>query len=106
MDNKIEGDIRMKVREVLQIKTTMNDLKESIKKRKNWSAPGLDGIQNFWWKKFSSTWQPMLNAMNEWLNDPETLPNWLLNGKTVLIPKTNGLGNVEDFRPITCLNTV
>ena len=104
--NKIEGDIRMKVTEVLEIKITMNDLKESIKKRKNWSAPGLDGIQNFWWKKFSSTWQPMLNAMNEWLNDPETLPNWLLNGKTVLIPKTNRLDNVEDFRPITCLNTV
>ena len=48
----------------------------------------------------------MLNAMNEWLNDPETLPNWLLNGKTVLIPKTNRLDIVENFRVITYLNTV
>ena len=26
-------------------------LYETIKKRKNWSGPGIDGIQNFWWKK-------------------------------------------------------
>ena len=103
---KIKEEIKLKVREVLEIEITINDLEKTIKKRKNWSAPGLDGIQNFWWKRFNSTWQPMLSAMNDWLDEPELLPSWLLNGKTVLIPKTNRLDKVEDFRPITCLNTV
>ena len=29
-------------------------LKE-INKRKNWTAPGIDGVQNFWWKKLVVT---------------------------------------------------
>ena len=48
----------------------------------------------------------MLNAMKEWLNDPEKLSDWLLLGRTVLIPKTENVDKVEEYRPITCLNTV
>lgn len=31
---------------------TREDLAKLVKRRKNWSAPGIDVIQNYWWKKF------------------------------------------------------
>ena len=104
--DQIKEEIRGQVIDAQEMEKTIEDLEKIIKKRKNWSAPGLDGIQNFWWKRFSSTWEPMLNAMKEWLNDPEKLSDWLLLGRTVLIPKTERVDKVEEYRPITCLNTV
>ena len=29
-------------------------------KRKIWSAPGIAGIPNFWWKRLSGTWQALV----------------------------------------------
>ena len=104
--DQIKEEIRGQVIDTQEMELTLEDLEKIIKKRKNWSAPGLDGIHNFWLKRFSSTWEPMLNAMKEWLNDPEKLSDWLLLGRTVLIPKTERVDKVEEYRPITCLNTV
>ena len=103
---KMEEEIRTRVREPLIMELTLDELRKTIKKRKNWSAPGLDGIQNFWWKKFNSTWEPMLYAMKKWLSDAVNISDWVLIGRTVLLPKTKRLDKVEEFRPITCLNTI
>ena len=62
---KMEEEIRTRVREPLIMELTLDELRKTIKKRKNWSAPGLDGIQNFWWKRFNSTWEPMLYAIKK-----------------------------------------
>ena len=32
-------------------------------------------------------------------------PDWLVRGRTVLIPKEGWVGGPDQFRPITCLNT-
>ena len=44
--------IRAKVIRVEELTITEEKLYKIIRKRKKWSAPGLHGIQNFWWKKF------------------------------------------------------
>ena len=31
---------------------TNEQLKDVVTKRKHWTAPGIDGTLNFWWKKF------------------------------------------------------
>ena len=36
----------------------------------------------------------------------EEIPEWLVHGRTVLIPKEGCEGKPEQFRPITCLNTL
>ena len=33
------------------------------------------------------------------------IPQWWPAGRTVLIPKTKEVGDVKNYRPITCLNT-
>ena len=77
-----------------------------LKKRKNWSAPGIDGIQNFWWKKFSATWPYLKKFFDSFTIDCSNISDWLTIGRTVLLSKSNKLDCVSDYRPITCLNTV
>ena len=102
---EIESRLKAKVHNVRIFNITEIELGNIIKKRKNWSAPGIDGIQNFWWKKFKSVWRPLCMAMNRWINEPHTIPEWMALGRTVLLPKTEDLTKEKDYRPITCLNT-
>jgi hypothetical protein len=81
------------------------EFKEVLGKRKNWTAPGIDGIQNFWWKKLEATWQPLCVAMQKWIQNNNLIPEWIPSGRTVLIPKTQDLSLAKNYRPITCLNT-
>ena len=101
----IEDKIRAKVHDVDEFKVTEAGIKRVIGKRKNWTAPGIDGIENFWWKTFKASWRPLCAAMNHWVEDQASIPQWLTLGRTVLLPKTKDLTSEKDYRPITCLNT-
>ena len=37
--------------------------------------------------------------------DPNSIPTWLVKGRTVLIPKEGCQGQPKQYQPITCLNT-
>ena len=43
--------------------------------------------------------------MQEWIDNNDTIPDWIVLGRTVLILKTKNLSSEKDYRPITCLNT-
>ena len=60
----VANKIKDKLMQVEEITVKRGKLQHLLKKRKNWSAPGIDGIQNFWWKKLTSTWRPLTNTMN------------------------------------------
>ena len=51
---KVKAELNEKARIVTQFEITEERLKREIRKRKNWTAPGIDGIQNYWWKKFTA----------------------------------------------------
>ena len=40
------------------------------------------------------------------MEQPEEIPTWLTQGRTVLLPKTEDVSNLKNYRPIICLNTV
>ena len=52
--NTVAKKIREKVKNVQEFTITEKNFYDIVKKRKNWSAPGIDGIQNFWWKKLKN----------------------------------------------------
>ena len=101
----VANKIKYKVTQVEEMTVEMKKLQHILKKRKNWSAPGIDGIQNFWWKKLTSTWRPLTNTIKCWIYRPELIPTWITHGRTVLIPKSEELLDEKNFRLITCLNT-
>ena len=105
MGGKIKESMKDKIRHVEELQTTEQELLKPIKKRKNWSAPGTDGISNFWWKTMRLTWGKLAAIIQAWIEDPNKVPKWLTLGRTVLIPKTEDLSSEKDYRPITCRNT-
>ena len=70
----------------------------------NWKAPGPDGLRDFWWKKFTSPRQTMVDHLSECIRIWD-VPDWMLENHTVFIQKdvTNG-STVDNYRSIDCLN--
>jgi hypothetical protein len=44
-------------------------------------------------------------SFNKWNEQPEIIPEWITQGRTVLLPKLEDLSDEREYRPITCLNT-
>ena len=105
MEN-IKKRIEELVTSVKEIEITEVSLRNIIKKRKNWSAPGADGIQNYWWKTLNDSWHPLIKIFKGFIEDPKNMKEWFTIGMTILLPKTLALDDVADYRPITCLNTL
>ncbi|PIO58163.1 reverse transcriptase, partial [Teladorsagia circumcincta] len=83
--------------------------KSLFAKVRPWKATGPDGIQAFWWKHLPEARLRLTSWCLRALRQPKkSIPNWLCQGRVVLIPKKKGdpssLGP-GDFRPIACLNT-
>ena len=49
---KVNIELREKVQNVNEFTITENKVVAETRKRKNWTAPGIDRIQNYWWKRF------------------------------------------------------
>ena len=49
---EVKAEMNEKASIVSEFGITEEKLRKETSKRKNWTAPVLDGIQNFWWKKF------------------------------------------------------
>lgn len=73
----------------------------SIKKKKNWTAPGNDKITNFWIKKL----YPLHQKLTEIINNEHSLPAWLQEGRCIMIPKAKTPA-AEHHPPLTCLDTL
>ena len=105
--NEIKREINNEVKTShLKPSCSVQKWKEVIIKKKNWSSPGIDGIQNYWIKKMTAVWHSEVNEINKYLNGEKEIPEWLGRGRTVLIPKSNDLTKKEKYRPITCLITM
>ena len=86
-----------------EIEIDIDDVERGIRRMKNWKAPGPDGVQGFWFKKFSSVRLLLMKSLNKCLTDEE-VPEWMVKGRTVLIQKDPAKGSVAgNYRPITCL---
>ena len=84
---------------------TLSEVEEAIRYISNWKAPGNDLINGFWLKYIDVSKKFLTKLFNQWLDDPTTIPDEMLRGRTVLIHKGNEETDPKNYRPITCLNT-
>ena len=61
--DEVARKLKRMVVEVKEFDVTEEKLIEVIKKRKNWSSPGIDGIQNYWWKRFKTAQQALCREL-------------------------------------------
>ena len=80
-------------------------MNKEISKRKGWTAPGIDGIQNYRWKKPESTQGAITRAFTKVKEDNTNIPTWWPSGRTLLLPKTKNFEDEQNYRPIPFLNT-
>lgn len=59
----------------------------TLKRMKGWTAPGPDGITGFWLKAFPGVMCSLKRMYWEVLDQEREVPEWLVRGRTVLIPK-------------------
>ena len=85
---------------------TVEDLAKAIKNTANWKTPGIDNLQNFWYKKFTSLHKQIAAQFTYIVRNPEQTPSFMTVGKTFMKPKTNDTTNPATYRPITCLPTL
>ena len=103
MKKEIENEVKMNHPKP---KCSVQRWREIIIKKKNWSSPGIDGIQNYWIKKMTALWKAEVNEINKYLNNEKEIPDWLGRGTTALIPQSSDLMKTDKYRPITCLITM
>ena len=48
----VKAELGERANRMSEFAITDKNMKKEVAKRKNWTAPRIDGIQNFWWKKF------------------------------------------------------
>lgn len=82
------------------------DIQKTLKEAHNWKAAGPDSIPNFWWKQLYAIHNHLAVQFNQMIENHQLIPNWMAEGRTVLIPKTNNTNDPKNYRPITCLNTM
>ena len=46
-----------------------------------------------------------VRSFNEWIEQPDRIPEGVTHGRTVLLPKLDDLSDEKEYRLITCLNT-
>ena len=99
---KLQEEVEYRKQEELIITTDL--VSKQARKIPNWKAPGRDGVQGFWIKRFNSLHKRIAVLLNSILNSNEELPEWMTYGRTVLCQKDVTKGNaVDNYRPISCL---
>ncbi|XP_015189702.1 PREDICTED: uncharacterized protein LOC107073527 [Polistes dominula] len=92
--------------EQAEYRITEDELKKTIRSTHNWKHPEPDHIQNFWYKKFTTTHPYLTQQINKIIEDPQELPRFLTEGITFTKPKNQNTENSANYRPITCLPTL
>ena len=76
-----------------------------LKDTKSWKAPGQDALYGYWWKSLPTLHGRLRELLNEALQQKRTIPHWMVEGVTTLIPKgKERTADPKQYRPITCLN--
>ena len=100
--DEIGRQLHQKVNSVNDFTVTFDKVKKEPAKRKGCTAPGIDGIQNYWWKKVESAQKALTRAFTKLKEDNSMISIWCPTGRTVLLPKTKNLEDKKNRRPITC----
>ena len=87
--------LRDKITNVKEFNVIEETLGRETKKRKNLTAAGIDGIQNFWWKSLKPARSRLKRAFEQVKDNNDEIPVWWQKRKTKY------LTDEKNYRPIT-----
>ena len=81
----VSEQLRDNITSVKEFNITAETLGKENKKRKNWIAPGLDGIQNFLWRTLKPARRELKRAFELVKDNNDFIPVWWSSETTVLL---------------------
>ena len=81
-----------------------NEVTMCLKRMGNWKSPGPDQVYGFWVKPIICLHSDLTRNYNLLVQDPDSVPDWLSQGITTLIPKNDKTDQAKNYSPITCLS--
>lgn len=88
------------------LKVSQSVVNHVLKKAKSFTAPGIDGIRNFWLKKIPSIRVALKELIEGTINGQIPVPQSLVEGRTTLVWKGKNPESPSEYRPIACLSTL
>ena len=73
---EIRRQLNEKVNQVNEFIATFEKVKKEVVKRKGWTAPGIDGIHNYRWKKLEPAKKALSRAFTKIKEDNTNIPTW------------------------------
>ena len=73
---EVKAELKEKANIVSECEITEERFRKKTSKRKNWTAPGVDGIQSFWWKKFIPAQKTLTKVSAMLYEDTAMIPEW------------------------------
>ena len=61
----VSNQLRAKIASVNELNILVENLEKETEERKNWTAPGIDRIQNFWWTKLKPARMELKRAFEQ-----------------------------------------
>ena len=89
---EIMRHLNKKVNQVNEFNIALEKVKKEVAKRKRWIAPGIDGVQNYWWKKLEPAQKALRRAFIKIKENNTNIPTWWPTGRTVPLSKIKNLG--------------
>ena len=81
------------------------EVKQAIRKLNSESAPGLDGLTSNFYKAHADFFVPYLTKVFNLVQNQQRVPESFRNAVVKFIPKKETSDSVEDYRPISLINT-
>ena len=70
------------------VKITVESIRKFVSGMSNWKTPGPDGVQGFWFKRMTNSYDRLAKHLGACLNT-SIIPPWMTKARTVLIMKDN-----------------
>ena len=84
---------------------SQEDIKRKLKECGSFKTPGIDKVPNFWLRKLDSLHSRYVTCFNKIIDGEVDTPDWLTQGRTTLLPKSEETHRPNKYRPICCLST-
>ena len=75
---EVKMQLNTKVTSVNDFNISLGTVRKEVAKRKGWTAPGIDGIQNFWWKKFEAAQEALTKVFIGVKKDNNLIPGYMV----------------------------
>ena len=76
---------------------TVVELKAALAKSQEWKSPGIDKVPNFWLNALSLSHVLFTSLLKEIMQNPEKTPEWMCEGTTYLLAKTNDTKDPKNY---------